>query len=242
MDYVDKIHLTQDQNRRFAKMNLTRLVFTNSRFEGLTTTLPQTQTIIDGLGVDGVSIDDINVIVQLKRGWEFVTNSDAPIDLTTAKKINQIVARDQSLAPGKLRTGQGFVMTTKGDFVPPLVDESQEIAYLKALEADTNRSVTERSIELMYHLMHDQVFWDGNKRTATLLANKMMIDHGKGLINIPVDKWSTWNQLIADYYHSGNMDKLKQWTYDNGVQGISQQPERKKAKNRIMVSKRNLKR
>ena len=60
--FEDKYNFTQDQNRRFAKMNLTRLVFTNSRFEGVNTTLPQTQTIIDGLGVDGVPIDDINVI------------------------------------------------------------------------------------------------------------------------------------------------------------------------------------
>lgn len=65
--FEDKYSFTQDQNRRFAKMNLTRLVFTNSRFEGVNTTLPQTQTIIDGLGVDGVPIDDINVIVQLKE-------------------------------------------------------------------------------------------------------------------------------------------------------------------------------
>lgn len=62
----NKYSLTTDQNRRLAIQNLTRLVYTNSRFEGLTTTLPQTQTIIDGLGVDGVSIDDINTIVQLK--------------------------------------------------------------------------------------------------------------------------------------------------------------------------------
>lgn len=32
--FEDKYSFTQDQNRRFAKMNLTRLVFTNSRFEG----------------------------------------------------------------------------------------------------------------------------------------------------------------------------------------------------------------
>lgn len=50
--FEDKYSFTQDQNRRFAKMNLTRLVFTNSRFEGVNTTLSQTQTIIDGLGVD----------------------------------------------------------------------------------------------------------------------------------------------------------------------------------------------
>lgn len=65
---ADKYHMTKDQNRRFARSNLTKLVHTNARFEGVNTTMPQTQTIIDGLGVDGVSIDDINVIVQLKRG------------------------------------------------------------------------------------------------------------------------------------------------------------------------------
>ena len=77
--FEDKYSFTQDQNRRFAKMNLTRLVFTNSRFEGVNTTLPQTQTIIDGLGVDGVPIDDINVIVQLKRAWQYIINEDRPV-------------------------------------------------------------------------------------------------------------------------------------------------------------------
>lgn len=74
--FEDKYSFTQDQNRRFAKMNLTRLVFTNSRFEGVNTTLSQTQTIIDGLGVDGVPIDDINIIVQLKRAWQYIINED----------------------------------------------------------------------------------------------------------------------------------------------------------------------
>lgn len=65
--YPDKFHLTKEQNRRFAKKNLVRLVFTNSRFDRLNITLPQTQTIIDGMSAADVSIDDIKVIVQLKR-------------------------------------------------------------------------------------------------------------------------------------------------------------------------------
>lgn len=68
--YPDKFHLTKEQNRRFAKKNLVRLVFTNSRFDRLNITLLQTQTIIDGMSAADVSIDDIKVIVQLKRGWQ----------------------------------------------------------------------------------------------------------------------------------------------------------------------------
>ena len=75
----DKFHLTKDQNRRYARSNLVRLVHVNSRFEGVNTTLWQTQAIIDGLDVDGVSIDDINVIVQLKQSWQYVINADRPI-------------------------------------------------------------------------------------------------------------------------------------------------------------------
>ncbi len=86
MNLKDKYHLTKDQNRRFARMNFTRLVHTNARFEGINTTLPQTQTIMDGLGVDGVNIDDINTIVQIKRGWQFITESNASLDIKFLKK------------------------------------------------------------------------------------------------------------------------------------------------------------
>ncbi|WP_337957826.1 hypothetical protein [Schleiferilactobacillus perolens] len=61
--YPDRYHLTKDQNCRFARQNFVNLVHTNSRFEDITTTLPQTQTIMDGLGVDGIPIDDINIMV-----------------------------------------------------------------------------------------------------------------------------------------------------------------------------------
>ncbi|MEE5988874.1 Fic family protein [Ligilactobacillus equi] len=200
-------------------MNLVNLVYTNSRFEGLTTTIPQTRTIIDGLGVDGVSVDDINVIVQLKRGWQYIINEDSPVSLKIEQNINKIVAHDDSLDPGNFRNGSGFVATMAGDFIPPDVDELKERNFLQELLSDNTKSVTEKAIELMYHNMRNQILWDGNKRTATLIANKYMIDHGAGLINIPVDKWSVWNQLISEYYHSNDMDELKKWTYDVGIHG-----------------------
>lgn len=215
-----KYHLSVEQNKRLARSNLTRLVYVNSRFEGLTTTLQQTQTIIDGLGVDGVSIDDINIIIQLKRGWQYTINSDEGINLDFLKKANKIVALNESLAPGELRTGNGAVSTTKGEYIPPQVNQEQEELFLTQLLLDKNRTNTDKALTLMYHLMRNQIFWDGNKRTATLAANKIMINSGAGLINVPLDRWPKWNQLISEFYFSGDMEELKQWTYDNGIQGV----------------------
>ncbi|ERL64404.1 hypothetical protein L248_0946 [Schleiferilactobacillus shenzhenensis LY-73] len=69
--------------------------------------------------------------------------------------------------------------------------------------------------------MRQQLFWDGNKRTATLAANKLLIDHGAGLFNVPLNLWPQWNELISAYYQSGDMLAIKQWTYDHGIQGVT---------------------
>lgn len=220
MEFPDKYKFTPDQNRRFAKSNLARLVFANTRFEGLIITLPQTETIVLGVGVDRVSVDDINTTVQLKRGWQYIINYHEFISLETAKNINRIVARDDALFPGELRTGQGFFSTYNGDYIPPeTIDADKETEFLNELLA-SNRSTTDKALTLMFHNMRQQIFWDGNKRSATLLANKFMIDNGAGLIAVQADKYPTFLRKISDYYHSNDMAEVKCWTYENGIQGI----------------------
>lgn len=219
--YPDKFNLTQEQNRRFAKKNLVRLVFTTSRFEGLNTTLPQTQTIIDGMGAAGVSIDDTNVIVQLKRGWQYVIRESKPLSLNIEQNINLLVARYDSLDPGSFRTGNVTVElgNSNGEWQPPEINLDQERKFFDEL-MPKDTSITDKAMTLMYHNMINQLFWDGNERTATLAANKLMIDNGAGLINVPLNKWDKWNELISEFYLTGKMDKLKDWTYENGIQGI----------------------
>ena len=125
--FEDKYSFSQDQNRRFAKMNLTRLVFTNSKFVGVNTTLPQTQTIIDGVGVNGISIDDINMIVQLKRVWQYIINEDRPISMRVMKNINSIVVKMDSLNPEEFKDGS----TSIGKLMSSSIDEHAEENYLQ---------------------------------------------------------------------------------------------------------------
>ncbi|MCI1917810.1 MAG: Fic family protein, partial [Lactobacillus sp.] len=107
----------------------------------------------------------------------------------------------------------------ENDWVPPMIDEQAEEKWLTELMA-SDKSTTEKAMRLMYHDMRQQIFWDGNKRSATLAANKVMIDGGAGLINVPLTIWSEWNELIAAFYKSGKEKPLLDWTYDHAVQGV----------------------
>lgn len=78
----------------------------------------------------------------------------------------------------------------------------------------------------MFHNMRQQMFWDGNKRSATLAANKLMIENGAGLIAVPEDKYPIFLKKISDYYYSSDMSEVKDWTYKNGVQGITPRHEK----------------
>nr|WP_010891282.1 Fic family protein [Pediococcus pentosaceus]AAD25897.1 OrfB [Pediococcus pentosaceus] len=219
--YVDIYSFTSEENRRFARSNFTKLVHTNARFRGINTTLPQTQTIMDGMSVAGVPVEDVLTIVNLKRGWQYVTTETAEMTLDIEKAINKIVAAEDALVPGELRQGQGGVNLGDEEFFePPLINQQEEQTFLQKTLTNSHTTTTDKALTIMYHNMRQQIFWDGNKRTATLSANKIMIDGGAGLINVPLDKWAKWNELIADFYRTNDMQAVKEWTYQNGIQGL----------------------
>jgi hypothetical protein len=173
-----------------------------------------------GLGVNGVSLDDSLTIVQIKRGWDYITQENAPMSLDIQKNINLIVAKNDSLAPGELRSGQGGVDIGESDtWVPPIINPETEEKFLKEIMM-SDMTTTEKALRVMYHDMRQQIFWDGNKRSATLSANKIMIDGGAGLINVPLNIWSEWNELLSSYYKSGKDKEILQWTYDHAIQGV----------------------
>ena len=154
--YPDKFHLTKEQNRCFATKNLVRLVFTNSRFEGVNTILPQTQTIIDSMSPAGVSINNLNVIVQLKRGWQYVIKENKELSLKIEQNINLLVARYDSLNPGSFRTGSVTVElgNDKGEWKSQELDYQSEVDFFNNLmQKDT--SITDKAMTLMYHNMRN---------------------------------------------------------------------------------------
>lgn len=81
-------------------------------------------------------------------------------------------------------------------------------------------NATEKAIEYMLYGMKNQLFWDGNKRTSTICANKIMIENGSGIIKIPDNKLKEFNVLLSEYYSINEKDKIKQFIYNNCIDGI----------------------
>jgi hypothetical protein len=83
---------------------------------------------------------------------------------------------------------------------------------------------TEKGITLMLYLMRKQMFVDGNKRTAMLAANQVMISCGCGIISIPIEKQRSFRALLMPFYESGDMEAIKQFVYDDCIDGMDFSP------------------
>ena len=71
----NKYNLTLEQNIFLAKRNLVDNIYSNARMEGLNVTFPQTKTILDGINVPELKIDEIQCILNLRDAWKFVINN-----------------------------------------------------------------------------------------------------------------------------------------------------------------------
>ncbi|HHX2500195.1 TPA: Fic family protein [Neisseria subflava] len=221
--FPDKYNLSLKENIFLAKKVLVAQIHNLSRFENCQTTLLQTEQIINGQNVASASLGDIQTILNLKRAYQYVMRhiSDGlPVDIPLLKKINSIVAQEDSLAPGDFRTGTvGVTLVDGSRHTPPAISEV-EVQNLFGQIANRSRSTTETAIRSMLAFMRQQIFWDGNKRTATLFANALLIEKGCGILEISELQMPEFNTKLSDFYRSGDDTDVATYLYQNCIFGI----------------------
>ena len=193
------------------------LIYNSARLEGINTTYPDTKTILDGVNVPSLKLDEINCILNLRDAWNFVLkNIESSIDLDFICQVNAFVSRNESLEWGKLRNGK--VGINGVDYISKIpVKQEVETEISKIL---LEENALEKAIKLMFYLMRSQIFWDGNKRTSMIVANKIMIENGCGIITIKEEYISEFNKLLTDFYNTNDMTKIMQFIYDNCIFGL----------------------
>lgn len=213
----DRYNMTKEQNIFLAKRNIVDSIWRSSHIEGIDVTFPEAQRIFDGGNVARLRIDEIQTINNLKHAWLYILNSiDEPENLNLLKSINSLVETNLVDRAGNIRNYEVRIGGT--NWIPELPDEAEVLKKLE--ELNKIESITERAITIMCYLMRTQFFTDGNKRTSMLFANKIMISNGKGIISIPIEKIEEFGRELTKYYETDNMENLKNWIYNNAIEGI----------------------
>lgn len=219
MIYTDKYSLTPEQSIFLAKKLWDENVYCGMKMENRAVTFPQTKTILNGVNVPGVQLDDIQAILNMRDAWRYLLSTvNEPVTLSYMCKLNEYIARNEALVWGKLRTGSVGISGT--DYLPPV--PSHETAEKELSEIMGKDSTpTQKALEAFVWGARSQLFWDGNKRTSLTLANKIMVSAGVGILTIADKHMEQFNVLLLDYYNTGEADALKNFMYENAIQGMN---------------------
>ena len=213
----NKYQLTKEQNLFLAKKVLVSNIYNSVRLEGINTTYPDTKTILEGINVPSLKLDEITCILNLRDAWNYVlTNIDSEINLDFICKVNSYVSRNESLEWGVLRNGT--VGINGVDYIPDIPIKEDVINNIDKILKEEN--ITTKAIDLMLYLMRSQIFWDGNKRTSMIIANKILIVNGCGVITVKEENINEFNILLTEYYNTNVKDKLVKFLYEKCIFGL----------------------
>lgn len=208
-----------------ARKMLPEYVFDASKLEGNPITFPEVQTLIDGITVGGRKISDVQQVLNIRDAWQYVftlvQSGEFSIDFVLMKNIadsvNARIAREEALEWGKFRTGNVGIAGTSTYKAPPC-DELNSI-WNHELHGFVFQGKTpvEIAIRLFLWMALNQFYWDGNKRTARLMASAYLLSQGIGVFNIHAKDIQEFNAKMVTFYDTKNGDVIAEFLRDKAI-------------------------
>lgn len=214
----NKYNMTKEDNIFFAKRKLVDNIYKSANLEGIAVTFADTYSFMNNVNNGKISIDDMLKLKGLKDAWEYTLNNiDCELTIDYIKKIHFEICKGQNIELlGEFRNkGVGITGTS---WRPKLPSECNYEDDLKRILSIPNE--LERCITLFCFIQRAQMFLDGNKRVANLVANKEMIRTGQGIISVPIEKIGEYFTKLIKYYETNDISDIKLWIYDNCIDGI----------------------
>lgn len=195
-------------NLDFARANMKSNIYDQAVLEGVATTFPQTEDIIENGKVTGMTASDVQKILNLKHAWEFVLDKDVisyPTDYSILCYIAKLVNEGFYQDGGRIR---GVPVTIGGtSYIPPLPIESIVKENLEGILGKQGQA-DEKAITLCLYCMKAQIFTDGNKRASVIFANHYLISQGAGMLIIPEKEVPEFKKLLVAYYEGKDRGEI----------------------------------
>lgn len=193
-----------------AKRQLAEFVCDAVNLEGINFTLPEIQTLLDGITIGGHKVTDQQIALNQAATWrilfELIDKNQFEITLKSVCALHLIAAKDEALAWGKFRSG-GVTIAGTG-YMPPQADSLPELFEKMVDEASKIPDIYDRAIHLFLTMARCQFFYDVNKRMGRFIMNGLLLSCGYPAINLPAKRQLEFNQLMLTFYETGDQEQM----------------------------------
>ena len=218
---LDKYEMTQEQNIEIAKRLLVDAIYKSANLEGIAVTYAQTNDILNNVAVPQITPNEIMKVCCLRDSWHYLLDHiNDDMHLGYLENIHSFVAKADVPYYELGRIRHEDVLISGTNWRPELPDPEKlhrELSDIMSMDCCTDKAIT-----LMLWAMRNQIFKDGNKRVATLAANKVLIEEGRGVIQIPVELDGAFKQMLVEYYETNDMSQIKPFIYENCMNGLNE--------------------
>ena len=196
-------------NIDFARANVKNLIYDQAVLEGVSTTFPQTETILENGEVHGVKATDVQKILNLKRAWEFIVDPDvvaSSCNFYLLSHVAKIVNEGFYENGGAIRNVP--VTIRESSYVLPIPIEIDVKTIISEIFSSSMEPI-DVAVEIALYCMKTQIFIDGNKRASIIFANHYTIQQGLGLLVVPEAIVDEFKKLLVAYYEGKDEAAIK---------------------------------
>lgn len=164
-------------------------------------TFLEVKTLLDGITVGGHSLSDQQQVLNQTESWKYVLKAvetrQVSLDKTFFCTLNALVAKEEGLTWGIFRDGPVSIAGTE---YAPAPSNQLDAIFEHGLTYLHTLPLLERGLAFfLFGAMH-QFFYDGNKRTARLLMNGLLLGQGWDAVNIPAKRKQEFNEKMLRFY------------------------------------------
>jgi len=193
-----------------ARRQLSELVWDAVNIEGINVTLPEVQTLLEGITIGGHRVSDQQIVLNQVEAWrtlfEWVEKGMFELSAEKACELHQVAAKDEALEWGRFRSGGVTIAGT--EYMPPGAQDLPGLFKTMVTEALGLKDIYDQAIFVFLTMARVQFFYDVNKRMGRFMMNGILLNAGFPAINLPAKKKLEFNRLMLDFYSSGDQQPM----------------------------------
>ena len=193
-----------------AKRQLPEFVCDAVNLEGINFTLPEIQTLLDGITVGGHKLTDQQIALNQGDAWrtifEWIEKDQFEVTIEKVCALHSIAGKEEALEWGKFRSGGVTIAGT--DYIPPKASLLPDLFDKMTEKASKMPDIYDQAIHLFLTMARCQFFYDVNKRMGRFIMNGLLLTNGYPAINLPAKRQLEFNQLMLAFYEKGDQKPM----------------------------------